>query len=91
MEQAHQLEAGWKMLGVVRAEAIQFVNESAGKTLRAGEFWPAMNNAMSDPNNAVKAELLLEPFDDEFATSAVGWGFNGQFLRCAIFIFDRDG
>src|SRR5689334_12466375 len=31
MEQTHQLKAGRQMFGIVRAEAVQFVNEFAGK------------------------------------------------------------
>ena len=91
MKEAHQLEARRQMFRIVGTEAVQFLNESAGKTLRACEFWTAMDDAMADANDGVKAKPLLEPFDDEFTGDAVVRGFDGQFLRCAIFTFDRDG
>ena len=91
MEQAHQLEAGRQMLWIVGAEAVQLVNKFAGKPLRGGEFWPAVDDAVADANDGIKAEVFFEPADDELTAGAVIGRFDGQFLGSAIFVFDCDG
>lgn len=90
-ERFHELEAGGEMFGVVGAETMQFFDEFASDALSASEFGATVNDAMTDANYAIEAEIFFEPGNDEVAAGAVIGGFNRDFLGSAVLVFDCDG
>src|SRR5436190_1510076 len=78
------------MFGIIGAEAVQLVNQFAGKTLRGGEFWSTVNNTMADANDAVEAKIFFEPANNEIAAGTMIGGFDRNFLRLAIFVLGAE-